>query len=164
MTSPFRENLAPFTAFEKHVAIAQTLLGTVVSLDDRLATYDDVDVWQARGEGWSGLWEQLQQARALALELGRDVAGFDAVCARLENPYLVAARLGPILPAMRVAAVEAIDALRTAVPEVALAATSAPPARPAAARRSVWASPMFCFRIGLLVVVLLGGVIEWATR
>ena len=173
---PFREeNHGALTAFEKHISIAEALLNTIAEISDRLVTYNDTELKRSRGDAWSDLWEKLQQARSITLRLGRDVTAFDAICARLQDPYMVAAQLGPIREEMRSSAIEAIEALRLAVPEVVIPSSlkMAPTAAPGGSgvtarnfsipRRSVWDSPMVRYRIGVFIVVLIVASIRCAT-
>ena len=103
--------------FAKHLEIALTLLGLNQSLGHRLLG-GSPDLVQSYRESWSDLWENLTQARAIAVSLQRDIGHFDEHQARAGNPHHVAGGLTPIRGEMRVATRAAIDCLRAAVPEV----------------------------------------------
>ena len=176
MSQPFREdNHTDLAMFEKHISIAEELLNTIVELSAQLATYTDPELVRSRGDAWTGLWEQLQQARAIVERLGRDVAPYDAICGGLENPYIVSGRLGAIKRELLAAALAAMNALRATAPEIVIpsalttatiASTSSNPTAatpPAAPARSAWDTQMVRFRIGIFIFVVIAGVIRCTT-
>jgi hypothetical protein len=164
--TPFREpDRSALATFAQHVSIAETLLGVIADLTAQVGIEaDGNDTQRARGEAWSSLWEQLGQARAIAARLARDVTAFNAARVRAGDPYVVAAQLAPIPPAMRSAAVDAIAALRAAIPEVVVPsppqpAEGATPTSPG----STWGwrpGAIFWFRIGILVALLLAALLR----
>jgi hypothetical protein len=136
MSPAYRDDPAGLRDLGQHLSIATALLEQFTAVPARLARGGELreDVSRDARVAWEGLWEQLDQARALALGLGRNVAAYDRARAAAANIWLGAAevRQGPterVLGGYRQTyvwkhaptrpAIDAIVALRRAVPEAA---------------------------------------------
>ncbi|HEY4178425.1 MAG TPA: hypothetical protein VGM90_16375 [Kofleriaceae bacterium] len=114
---------------------------------------------------WRDLWEQLDQARGVIIQLGRDSALFDAARVRAGDPLLVAGGVVPLSEPMREAARDAITALRAAVPEIVIPEPPPPPKF-----RDAWVAGYAQSRarrprllVRLLIAAILVAVIAFAT-
>ena len=154
--------------FLKHISIAETLFGVNADLAATLSAIRDPDLEQSYRQTWNDAWEQLAQARAIVVRVGRDVTTIDGHRARAGDHNLVAAGLQPITREMRVAAKSTIMALRRALPESAIAdgpshrpAIDANPPEIKQPNRFFRMTPMVGFRIGMAVIGLIGALIHW---
>lgn len=154
---PFRdEDRSQLATFAQHIKLAETFLGIAGELSDGLNSDSTPDERRAPSETWVNLWEQLGQARAIAVRFDRDVAAYDAARAKASNPYLLVAASARITGPLRAIAREAIAGLRAAFPEVVV-----PEPKPLGAGERMtpppagwWPSPFAIYRIGMLVTVL----------
>lgn len=168
MTTYRDPDFSELESFLKHISIAETLLGVNADLAARLSTERDANVEQSYRQAWNDAWEQLAQARAIVVRLGRDVTRIDAERARAGDYHLVAAGLVPIQREMRVAAKATILALRRALPESTIADGPAnrveldPSTDPTQQRgRHFRLPPMVLARIGMFITVVTVAIIRW---
>jgi hypothetical protein len=146
-------------AFAQHVAIAETLLGVERDLSGALHLQSTAEERLAPAEAWDNMWAQLGEARTIALRFGRDVSAYDAAYARSGARVMHNVRGLQIAPVARDAAVEAINALRAAFPEIVVPAPpvsgkstqpGSPPWRP---------SPRVVFHLTLVGFLLLAATL-----
>lgn len=76
------------------------------------------ELWRTQREAWGNLWSQLNDARSIVADLGRDLTGFDEIRQSIGDVHSQAAGLTPLNKGMLRAASNAINALRAAVPEI----------------------------------------------
>jgi hypothetical protein len=142
MVAPFRDvgDPAADSRFAQHIGIAEDALEDVEKvatfvrqfLEGGLAegiTQETLDAWGRRfRQGWESTWDQLKEARKIAVAKGRDVAEFDLALALAGDLYLGVAEGTAVEVGNRVhlkwknvstqPARDAIAALRAAMPEV----------------------------------------------
>lgn len=148
MPSIYRDpDPSALTAFANHVTIAETLYGAHLDLGVRLAHEWDSELQQDYLMTWVQLWDQLEEARRIATQLGRDVTTVDAA-ERRANPYAVDAA---ITEAHRDATRTAFVEVRRCMPEIVVP-SSVQPARPRRAPRRV--SPHAWGALGSLLALL----------
>lgn len=145
------------STFAQHISIAETMLGLEVEQTAGLHPKSYPEELLAPAQSWDGAWEQLGQARALAIRLGRDVSAYDAALARSGARVRDGVKGIVVAPVARAAAHEAIAALRAAFPEVVV--PQQPPA-PTTPRSIPWRpGPMMVYRLMLLGVVVVVAVL-----
>ena len=132
--------------FASHLSIAETMLGVHRDLLARL--WREPDLRDSYLKSWGELWEQLDEARAIVGRLERDGRAYDVERQRAGDPYLAAAGLVAVTPAMREATQAAIAALRACAPEIVV---PEPDPRPAPVLQP-WV--MSTFWLTVLVVAL----------
>lgn len=118
MTAFRDQDRSELEVFKKHVEIAESLLDAIGEMTQYI--FNVSELRRMRGESWRDLWEQLDQARVIVEHLGRPIEAFDSERARAGDPYHVGAGIMPITQSMERATRAAIDALRTAVPEIVI--------------------------------------------
>jgi len=119
MTAFRDQDHSQLAAFKVHISIAESLLDVVADFGAQMRAVANSELYAQRGETWSNLWTQLDQARQIAASLGRDLTAFDASRAEVGDVHL-ATTGQPITNAMLHATAAAIDTLRAAVPEVVI--------------------------------------------
>lgn len=144
----FREAVDGVTGnlFATHIGIAIDALNRIEALTRNIATLgggvaqDAMDRWAYEwAKGWQDAWDQLGEARTIAMRFGRDVSRFDEARAAAGDIYVDAASGSAVQVARTVhmswqtrstePAKRAIAALRAAMPEVVVPGPT-PPTRP----------------------------------
>ena len=139
MSDPFRGGGDSQSAYEfsQHLGVAEDQLEQIEAIPRRIeALKSGTGVTQALmdglalqyAKGWEALWDQLQAAREVCHKLGRDVSAYDAARAAAADIYVDVAKGSAFKLGNRVeikwrnrpttSAHAAIEALRTAMPEV----------------------------------------------
>jgi hypothetical protein len=153
--SEFRDpDRSDLNAFSTHISIAETMIELNAELTGGLHIKSTEEECRAPMQAWEDFLEQAVQARAIAVKFRRDVTAFDAAWARTGARTRVYGKGLVVATPARQAAVEALDALRAAFPEIVVP-RKAPPKT-----EMVDTSPLFSFgpaliyRITLFVTVL----------
>lgn len=172
--APYRGDHQPFQRFGQHVGVAEELLSQFDGIPRRLAediTHEHLE--QLKGEAravWEGVWDHLRQASEIARGMGRPVGGYAGARAEAGDIYAGAihVHVGPWEPnyaggkrrtitwhnAPTKPAVDAIAALRAAVPEVVVTRAPVPDVD---LRSHGWLLDWWA----ALVIVLIAGLIVW---
>jgi len=119
--APYRDDLSAIVDFEQHLGIALALLDQLTQIRRRMilgqvSTDAIADVQREAHVAQAALWDQLAQARAIAVARGRAVVAYDRARASAGD---ITRRNAPTAPA-----VAAIAALHVAVPEAVVRTAS----------------------------------------
>ena len=149
---PDRSELA---AFAHHISIAETMIELNAELTGGLHAKSTNEERRAPQQAWEDVFEQAVQARAIAVRCGRDVSAFDAAWARTGAKTPIYGKGTVVATPARQAALEALDALRAAIPEVVVPRKAPPKTEMVDTAPMFSPSPITIYRLVLLGTVLL---------